>query len=264
MVHLGGASLLEGVCAAGCGLWDIFALPHFQLLSGFCICLKMWLSSVLLCPAPPLLTFLLELQAKNKKSFLYKLLLVLILCHSSRKVTIATHPQKWLPLSAPIWLGGCSPYVAWWFHHWFSTNLRLVPVLWSHVFMLGPELSLGATSQSSHFRTSGWPWPSLPASSTHCGYNQTELVTMSECFCLELFLNLAVPLCVLPYCVKLSQPYPPPTCLSHHKNVMLDSSCGFSHSTYSYPVLSHGYTTGTLWLSRWQTSIQAQSFSPGK
>lgn len=86
------------------------------LISSFLWFLHMLEDVTVQCPAlaaPPLLSFLLELQAKTN-SFLYKLLLVLMLCHSSGKVTIATHPQTgflfqplygWVVL-VPMWLGG--------------------------------------------------------------------------------------------------------------------------------------------------------------
>lgn len=101
-----------------------------------------------------------------------------MLYHSSGKAVDHPYaPSNRLPLWVPICLGG---FITVFF--FFKTNLRLVLVLWSHVFMLGPELPLRGSLESNHLFSvslrSSEPKDDvellipLPASSTHCGYER--------------------------------------------------------------------------------------------
>lgn len=93
--------------------------------------------------------------------------------------TILTHPQTGF-LSGSLYVWVVSSLCVFFF--FFLTNLRLVLVLWSHVFMLGPELPLRVSLESNHLFSvslrSSEPKDDvellipLPASSTHCGYER--------------------------------------------------------------------------------------------
>lgn len=148
--HLGGGSLLEEVCVAGCGVLRSYcsaSLLDFSLFSAYawrCDC------PVSCFSCPTIINLPIGTTSQNKL-FSPQVLFDPDALPQQQKSDHHHTLSHRLPLSVPICLGSCCPYMTWWFHHWFLTNLRLVSVLCSYVFMLGPELSLRATLQSKHW-----------------------------------------------------------------------------------------------------------------